>query len=98
MNEIVGGGAWLSHTGEILQQLGFSNSVSFSDVVCFIGNNSFYMIGFFVLRYVGLCVIMMKSLSSFLWVFYFYLLFLIMEVAYPTSVLVVYPLNPSLDG
>ncbi|GMN56751.1 hypothetical protein TIFTF001_025867 [Ficus carica] len=34
-NEIVGGGAWSSCTGEVLQQLGFDNSLSSSDVVVY---------------------------------------------------------------
>ncbi|GMN38582.1 hypothetical protein TIFTF001_007814 [Ficus carica] len=35
-NKIVSSGAWSSHTGEVLQQLGFGNSVSPDNVVRFI--------------------------------------------------------------
>ncbi|GMN53374.1 hypothetical protein TIFTF001_022512 [Ficus carica] len=41
MNEIIGGGAWLSRSGEVLQQLGFDNLVSHDDVVRFIANDYF---------------------------------------------------------
>ena len=41
---------------------------------------------------------MMMYLVSFLWVFYFCLLFLIMEMVSPLSVLVGYPSDLSFDG
>ncbi|GMN46504.1 hypothetical protein TIFTF001_015702 [Ficus carica] len=37
MNEIVCGGAWLSGTEEVMQQLGFDNPVSSRNVIRFIG-------------------------------------------------------------
>ncbi|GMN55558.1 hypothetical protein TIFTF001_024682 [Ficus carica] len=49
MNEIIGGGAWSSHTGEVLQQINFDNPVSLDDMVRFICKDSFYVNGFFVL-------------------------------------------------
>ena len=56
------------------------------------------MIDFFILRYVGLCVIMKMSSLYFLWLFYFCLLFLIIKVVSLPSALIVYPLNLILDG
>ena len=66
-NKAVGISAWSSRTGEVLQQLGFGNPVSSSNVVHFISNDSFYVIGFFILWFVGLCVIMTMFSLSFLW-------------------------------
>ncbi|GMN71199.1 hypothetical protein TIFTF001_052637 [Ficus carica] len=48
INEIVGGGVWLSRAGEVLQQLGFSNPVSPDNVVHFISNDSFCVNDFFL--------------------------------------------------
>ena len=70
-NEKVGGGMWSSYTGNILLHVGFSNPVSSSNVVHFIGNDSFYMIGVVVLQFVGLCIIMTMSSLSFFWYFIF---------------------------
>ena len=68
-------------------------------MVCFVGNNFFYVISFFfLLRYVGLCVILTMSSSYFLLMFYFCLLFLITRVVYPPSALVIYLSDLSLDS
>ena len=56
------------------------------------------MIDFFGFWYLSLYVIMTMSLSSFLWVFYFFLLSIIMKVVSPPSKLVVYPSYLSFDG
>ena len=102
MNEIVGGDAWSLCTGKVLQQLDFDNPISPNDVVRFINKDSFCVISFyffiFFLWYVSLYVIMTMSSSSFLWVFYFFLLFIITEVVSLPSKLVIYPSDLSLDG
>ena len=67
-------------------------------MIRFIGNYSFYVIGFLILWFIDLCVIITMYSSSFLWVFYFCLLFLKMEVVSPPSVLVVYLSDLSIDG
>lgn len=97
-DDIDGGGACSSHAGKVLQLLDFGNPVSPDNMDHFIGNDSFYEIGIFVLWCVVFCVIMTMSLPSFIQILYFCLLILITEMNSPPSTLVICPLDLSLGG